>query len=82
MKFFEFYKKYKFKPIILLYKYSTHESNSSRRSDEFYALNGHLQNSAKLIRGKDYGVIHVSNTDTKLDAETFEYLRRILSDTQ
>jgi len=82
MKFFEFYKKYKFKPIILLYRYSAHESNSSRRSDEFYALNGHLKNSAKLVRGKDYGVIHVSNTDTKLEAETFEYLRRILSDTQ
>jgi len=82
MKFFEFYKKYKFKPIILLYRYSARESNSSRRSDEFYALNGHLKNSAKLVRGKDYGVIHVSGTDTKLEAETFEYLRRILSDTQ
>ena len=82
MKFFEFYKKYKFKPIILLYRYSVNESKSSRRSDEFNALNGHLQNSAKLVRGKDYGVIHVSNTDTKLEAETFEYLRRILSDTQ
>jgi hypothetical protein len=80
MKFFEFYKKYKFKPIILLY--SARESKPSERTDEFYALNGHLKNSAKLVRGKDYGVIHVSNTDTKLEPETFEYLRRILSDTQ